>query len=224
MLSCCLADGFVDVDKLLICCRQINLLFTHRGADVTGNIEVEVILLNLCHLDPTRVAGFLFSELVGVDDLGDVIVRQLVLTFTLYEVLGSVDEQNVVGFLTLLEDENAHGDTGGIKQVRRQADDGVDVAVLEQLGANAFFRSATEKDAVRQDDGHHSFVFEEVEAVKEKCEVGSGLGGEAVAFESYIVCYGVCGFPAVAERWIGDDCIELWLLCGVHLPHHVPLV
>ena len=59
--------------------------------------------------------------------------RQLVLPLALLEVLGGVDEQHVVRLLALLQHEDADRDAGGIEQVRRQADHGVDVPVLQQL-------------------------------------------------------------------------------------------
>jgi hypothetical protein len=35
---------------------------------------------------------------------------------------------------------------------------------------------------VGQDDGHHAFVFQEVEAVQQEGKIGGGFGGEAVVF------------------------------------------
>jgi len=46
------------------------------------------------------------------------------------------------------------------------------VAVLDQLGADAFLGTAPEQHAVGQDDRHHPFVFQEMESVQEKGEVG----------------------------------------------------
>ncbi len=147
----------------------------------------QLVLLDLLHLHAAGVAGRFRAVLVGADDLGDVLVRQLVLAFAFGEMLGGVDEEHVVGLLAFLEHEDADRDAGGVEEVRGQADDGVDVAVVEQLGADAFFGSATEEHSVRQDDGYHAFVLEEVEAVEEEGEVGGGLGGEAVAFEAHVV-------------------------------------
>ena len=138
--------------------------------------------LRFIHLHPAGVAGRFRAVLVGVDDLGDVLFRQLVLAFALHKMLGGVDEEHIVGLLAFLEDEDAHRDAGGVEEVGGQADDGVDVAVIEQLAADAFLGTAAEEHAMRQDDGHHAFVFQEVEAVEEEGEVGGGLGGEAVAF------------------------------------------
>ena len=162
--------------------------------------------------------------LVGVEDLGDVLRTQLVLAFAFHEVLGRVDEQNIVWLFALLEHQDAHRDTCGIEQIGGQADHGIDVAVREQLGEDAFFGATTEEHAVGQDDRHHAFFFEVVEAVQEEGEIGGGLGSEAVAFEAHVVGQGIGGFPAVAEGRIGHDGIKTWLLGWVRLAHHVPLV
>jgi hypothetical protein len=69
----------------------------------------QLVLLDLVHLHPAGVAGLFLSELVGVDDFGDVRFRQLVLAFAFHEVLRAA---------------------------------GVD-----------------EEHAMRQNDGHHAFVF-----------------------------------------------------------------
>jgi hypothetical protein len=121
------------------------------------------------------------------------LLAQLVLALAFHEVLGGVDEEHVVGLLALLEHEDADRDAGGVEEVRGQADDGVDVAVLEQLGADAFLGTAPEEHAVRQDDGHHAFVLEVVEAVQQEGEVGGGLGREAVALEAHVVGQRVVG-------------------------------
>ena len=114
---------------------------------------------------------------------------QLVLAFAFLEVLGGVDEEHVVRLLALLQHQDADRDAGGVEEVGGQADDGVDVAVLEQLGADAFFGAATEEHAVGQDDRHHAFVLEVVEAVQQEGEVGGGLGGEAVVLEAHVVAH-----------------------------------
>ncbi len=68
--------------------------------------------------------------------------------FAFLEVLGGIDEQHVIGLFALFQYQNAHRNAGREKQVGGQADHGVDVAIFEQLGADAFFRAASEQDAV----------------------------------------------------------------------------
>ena len=215
---------FFDAAQFLIGGFEVNFLFAHRCADVSRDVQVEVVLLDLGHLHSARVAGFLCAILIGFDDFLNVLGLELILLFAFLKVLGGVDEQHIVGFLALLEHEDADGDSGGVEEIGWQADDGVDVAVLEQFGADSFLSAASEEDAVGQDDRHHTFVFEVVEAVEQECEVGGGLGGEAVAFEAYVVgqCFG--RFPTKAEGSIGHDGVEARLLGRVELPHYFPLV
>ena len=73
MLGRCRFDRALDFRQRIVRCRQINLLLTHRSADISGDVQVEVVLLDLRHLHPAGVARLLFAELVGLDDLGDVL-------------------------------------------------------------------------------------------------------------------------------------------------------
>ncbi len=58
---------------------------------------------------------------------------------------------------------------------------------FEQFAADAFFRAATEQHAVRQDDGHHAVLLQEMEAVQQEGKVGGGFGGEPVILEADIL-------------------------------------
>ena len=80
------------------------------------------------HWDSLRVTFLFLSVLVSVDDLGDVLFRQLVLPFPFFEMLGGVDEEDILRFFALLEHEDANGDTGRVEQVGGQTYHGVNVA------------------------------------------------------------------------------------------------
>ena len=54
--------------------------------------------------------------------------------------------------ITFLQDKDADLDTSRVEQVRRQADDGVDVPVVEELAADLLLRATAKQHAVRQDD------------------------------------------------------------------------
>ena len=60
--------------------------------------------------------------------------------------------------------------------------------------------------------GHHAFVLKEMETVQQGGEVGGGLWGEAVAFESHRETRGIPLFESLAEglvpRW---KALHLWL-------------
>src|SRR3546814_3612108 len=112
--------------------------------------------LDLLHRHAARIAfnRFFRALLVGINDALDVLVAQLVLPLSLREVLraASVDEQHIVRLLALLEHQDADRDAGGIEQVGRQANHGVYVAVLEQLGADVRFLAAAEQHTVRSEE------------------------------------------------------------------------
>ncbi len=164
------------------------------------------------------------NDFVGLDDFLDVLGLELVLLFDFFEMPGSIDEEHVIGLLAFLQDKDADRDGGGVEEVGRHTDHCVDVAVLEQLGADAFLRTAPEEHAVQQDDGHHAFVFEVVEAVEQEGEVGGRFGSESVAFEAHVVRQSIIRFPPLAERWIGYAGVEARLLGRVLLAHQVPVV
>ena len=92
-----------------------------------------------------RSIGFFGAILIGLDDSVDVLVGELVLPLAFDELLAGVDEQDIIRLLALLEDEDADRDARRIEQVRGQADDGVDMPVLEQLGADALLDAAAER-------------------------------------------------------------------------------
>ena len=77
---------------------KVNLCLAHCRADIAGDVQVVVVLLDLFHLHPAGIAGRFLAELVGLDDLGNVLLRQLVLALAFDEVLGGVDGEHVVGF------------------------------------------------------------------------------------------------------------------------------
>src|SRR5690625_5719933 len=60
-------------------------------------------------------------------------------------MLGGVDEEHIIGLFALFQHQDAHRDAGGKEQVGGQANDGVDMAVLEQFGADAALHAATEQ-------------------------------------------------------------------------------
>jgi hypothetical protein len=56
---------------------------------------------------------------------------------------GECQEESENGLLALFEHEVTDWDSGCIEEVSRHSYDSVDVAVVEQFGANGFFGTAT---------------------------------------------------------------------------------
>src|SRR5690606_19880287 len=97
-------------------------------------------------------------------------------------MLRRIDEEHVIGLLTLFQYQDAHRNAGREKQVGRQANYRINVAILKQLGANALFSATAEENAVRQDDSHGTFFGEEVKAMQQEGKIGGGFRREAIAF------------------------------------------
>lgn len=79
--------------------RQIDRDLLFGCVDVAGDIKVVAFLGDPLHADALGIAILFRAELIGVDDLGDVLVCELVLSFAFDEVLGGVDELAVAGGL-----------------------------------------------------------------------------------------------------------------------------
>ncbi|MNJ58889.1 hypothetical protein D3C77_545460 [compost metagenome] len=77
-------------------------------------------------------------------------------------------------------------DTRAEEDVGRQANDGFEVVVLDQLLADDAFLTASEQHAVRQDDGHDAVGLQVVQVVQQEGVVGLGLGGHAEASVAWV--------------------------------------
>ena len=68
--------------------------------------------------------------------------------------------------------QDAGRDAGAVEQVRRQADDGLDEVVVEELLADLLLRAAAEQHAVGHDGGHHAAGLADGEHVLGEHQVG----------------------------------------------------
>lgn len=203
---------------------EVHFRLGFGGGDVAGDIQVILVVRDFLHGDAAREALLLAAELVGLDDLVDMLVQKAVLALALFKVFRRVDEEHIVGLAAFFQHQDADRDARGKEQVGRQADDGVDVAVLQQLFADAGLNAATEKDAVRQDDGHDAVLLQKMEAVEQEGEVRSGARREAVVFEAHIGGKVSRRVPAVAEGRVRHHGVEVRHLGRVCLAQHVPVI
>lgn len=156
------------------------------GGDVARDVEVVALSDNLLFRDEPR-------EVRDVSPCDDSVVDALhirrlqdVLCLVFLEGLGGVDEEDVARRAVLREDHDDDGDAGREEEVRRQADDRLDVVVLDEVLADLFFGAAAEEDAVWQDDGHDAVRLDVVETVEQEREVGLGRRGQAVLAETLV--------------------------------------
>ena len=139
------------------------------AVDVAREIEIEIVLLDLLDGDHARV--FRDFELPGedIDDLVDVLGAQAVLGAVLHEAGAGVDHEDAlagVGVL-LVDDDDAGGDAGAVKQVGGQADDALDVALADEIAANVGLGIAAKQNAVRQNAGAFAGALERADDVQQ---------------------------------------------------------
>ena len=217
-------DFFLGGQEVGVDCGEVHFRLGFGGRDVAGDIQVILVVRDFLHGDAAREARLLASELVGLDYLVDMLVQKAVLALALFKVFRRVDEEHVVGLAAFFQHQDTDRDARGEEQVGRQADDGVDVAVLQELLADAGLHAAAEQDAVRQDDGHDAVLLQKMEAVEQEGEVRSGARREAVVLEAH-----VCGevsrrVPAVAEGRVRHYGVEVRHLGRIGLAQHVPVI
>ena len=143
----------------------------------------------------------------------DVLGAQAVLGAVLHEAAAGVDHEDAlagVGVL-LVDDDDAGGDAGAVKEVGGQADDALDVALADQVAADVGLGIATEQHAVRQDARALAGALERADDVQQVGVVALLGRRRAEGLEALvgIVQRIEAGAPALVGEWrIGDDVVE----------------
>ena len=113
------------------------------AVDVAREVEIVVVLwvgdfLDGYHAGVARIALILPVE--GVHDLMDVLFAEAVFRAVLHEALRGVDHKDALagGSVFLVEHEDAGRDARAVKEIRRQADDGLEVARAEPPWSGSF--------------------------------------------------------------------------------------
>ena len=143
----------------------------------------------------------------------DVLGAQAVLGAVLHEALAGVDHEDALAGVGvfLVDDDDAGGDAGAVKEVGGQADDALDVALADEVAADVGLGVAAEQHAVRKDARAFAGALERADDVQQVGVVALLGGRHAEGLEALV---GVverieAGAPAlVAEGRIGDDVVE----------------
>ena len=194
----------------------VNVLQVLRfgAVNVTREVKVEVVLLvaDFGQRHHARVAGDVGQTREGVHDFVDVLGAEPVLVAVFDERFGSVNHEYALagrsGFL--VEHDDAGRDTRAVKQIRRQTNDALDVAALDDIFADGGLSAAAKQHAMRENDRTLAAAFERGKDVQQKGVVAIFLRRDAEG-ETTIEVVG--RIEAVAprlggERGIGDGKIE----------------
>ena len=182
--------------------------FFLRGGDVARDVEVVAFGDDLFFRDEPCEVRDIAPRDDGVVDALHIRLLQDVLRLVFLEGLGGVDEEDVASCAVLREDHDDDGDAGREEEVRRQADDRLDVVVLDEVFADLFLGAAAEEDAVWQDDGHDAVLLDVVEAVEQEGEVSLGRRGQAVLAEA-LVARVELGVPVCGVGRVGRHSIDV---------------
>ena len=136
------------------------------------------------------------STLLGLKDLLDMGIRHDILVLALVKFLRGINKVNVPIGPVLFENDDRRWDAGIEEDIGRKTNDGINGPFFQQGLANGSFRITTEKNSVREDDGHNTIVlFQVVITVQEKGEVCLGLRRQLTKWgEAWILeKAGACG-------------------------------
>ena len=185
------------------------------AVDVAGQVEIVVVFRigDFRDRDHAGIAGDIALAGEGVHDAVDVLLAEAVLGAVFPKALAGINHEDAFAGLGMLlvDDDDAGRNPGAVEEVRRQADDALDEAALDDVLANRRLGISPEEDAVREDAGPLAGGLERADDVEEVGEVALLVGRDAVAFEPLVgIVRGIeAGGPAfVAEGGIGGGVVE----------------
>lgn len=198
------------------------------AVNVARNIEVVFVAADFVATHFARIAHLCTTFAIGVGDFLDVAGTEAVLLALLDKTLAGIDDENALITAVFLQDHDERGDARSEEDVGRQADDGVDVVFLNELGANLSFSLSiftlvgrqesavgrteawgltTEEHAVGKDDGEDAIGLEMMEFVEEEGIVGLRFRRETILGKANI-SFLVLGIPVLRIRRIADHGVD----------------
>ena len=185
------------------------------AVDVARKVEVVFVLLDLCERRPcAQYFGNLQLLGEGIDDLVDVLRAQAVLGAVFHEACAGIDHEDALAGLSVLlvEDDDAGGDAGAVKQVGGQTDDALDVALADKSAADVRLGIAAEQHAMRQNARSFAGALERADDVQQVGVVALLAGRHAEGLETLVSVVERIESgapPLIAERRIGDDVVKV---------------
>lgn len=110
------------------------------------------------------------------DDLFNVLLGQLIVVRDFDKLVGSVDEEYVVGRLGMLQHHYAGGNGRPEKEVCGQLDDAIDLVVVNEIFADLLLRAAAVHNAGEADDRRRAVICQPRERVHNKGKIRLRFG------------------------------------------------
>ena len=202
---------------------------------VAADVAVVVFGLDFTDGHAAGVGGYGLPGAVGVHDFVDVFGAQVVLRFAFAVFAVGVDEEHAalvalgieaLSGTGLVEHQDAGRYAGAIKQVAGQANDGLQVAFVDEVLARLALLATAKQHAVRHDGGQAAVGFEHGQHVLHKHEVGffaffghpdRKASGELDVFFDVVLAERGVGQHAVKALELAVFGLVLWLAQGVLL-------
>ena len=150
-------------------------IFRRRAVNVTGDIQVILVfLLDLIIGNKAGILEIVCDLLIECgDDFIDVPLTQAVLIAVLNEVVAGINHKDTLalGGISLIDDDNAGRDTGAIKQVGGQADDALDIALVDNGFTDGCLCIATEQNTVGKNDRSLTGAFQGLQNMEQPRKV-----------------------------------------------------
>lgn len=183
------------------------------AVDVAGDVEIVVVGGNFLQGDEAGEPGEVELLGEGIDDLVHVHAAETVLGAVLEIALAGVDEENAFPLVGsgLVDDNQAGGDAGTVKEVGGQTDDALDKALLNEFAADGRLGVAPEEDPVGENTDAAPGAFEGPDNMQEVGVVPLFGGRDAVVVEAAkgVVLWIEAAAPAlVGKGGIGDHVVK----------------
>ena len=140
----------------------------------------------------------------------DVAFAQTVLGAVLHKIVTRVNHKDAIAFggVFLVHHDNAGGNAGAVEKVRRESDNALDVAAVDNVLAEGFFGVATEKYAVGQNHRRLARGLERLENVK-KPSVVTVLFGRTIVVAVKATKFLQAVGPVLQRKWwVRNDKVE----------------
>ena len=127
----------------------------------------------------------IFAALIGLDDLINVALTKNILVLASFKIIGSINEQNVIGIAVALplENKDTHRNTCAKEEIGRETDHGIQhIQLLDKVFTDHFFRCTTEQNAMRQQHNSSSVLVHVMYHVLHKSKVSLALRGKLAVF------------------------------------------